>query len=76
MCFLVILGLLMGWLSPPDAGEGQASNVLRQEPVPLPIPEFLLRPELIPVKEPDDTPVTADKYVRWWSRMYAGGARR
>lgn len=45
-------------------------------PLPDP-PEMYLRPELIPIKEPDgDTPATADKYVRWWSRMYANGARR
>ena len=32
--------------------------------IPLDIPEFYLRPELIPVEEPDDTPIEADRYIR------------
>ena len=64
----------MGWLSERDKPRDIPKPVSDTET--LGIPEMYLRPELIPVKEPDDTPKTADKYVRWWSRMYAGGARR
>ena len=99
MCFLVILGLLMGWVesaahpsvrdipepveqdmdgepcaSIPDSGgadplksvsEKQASAPPHAHHAPLPgIPEFYLLPQRIPVKEPDDTPQLADKYVR------------
>lgn len=36
-----------------------------EKPDALPeIPDFYLRPELIPVKESDDTPLIADAYVR------------
>ena len=66
---LVILGVYMGWLEAvygkrptthPDSG-AQAS---RDEDASPPIPEFYLRPELIPIKERDDTPKIADRFVR------------
>lgn len=56
--WLVVLGVYMGWVEsvypkkPPD--DDDTPKIL----------EFLLRPELIPVKEPDDTPLQADRYIR------------
>ena len=67
----LLLGVLLGWIDSPRRDKWDEDG-----PLPKP-PEFYLRPELIPVKELDtETPATADKYVRWWSRMYANGARR
>ena len=69
MCFLVILGLLMGWLSPPDPAYRQAGDKPRDIPTTHSdsesylgaqgIPEFYLRPELIPVKG-DGLPAVAE----------------
>ncbi len=55
---LVILGIYMGWV------EAAISKPVESDEAPFPIPEFYLRPELIPIKERDDTPLLADAYVR------------
>ena len=47
----------------PEARIGHDSSASSLSPLPD-IPEFYLRPELIPIKEPDDTPKIADRYVR------------
>ena len=56
---LVILGIYMGWVEAVIAKPAESDEA----PFPKP-PEFYLRPELIPIKERDDTPKIADRYVR------------
>ena len=59
ICWLVALGLLMGWLSPSNPAYRQAGDEPREPAVEIrwpsgkaisSIPEMYLRPELIPVK--------------------------
>lgn len=62
--WLVILGVYMGWVE-SVYGKKHSDNPPDDPPdAPPEIPEFLLRPELIPIKEPDDTPLLADAYLR------------
>ena len=41
-----------------------SESYLVAQDISVDIPEFLLRPDLIPIKEPDDTPLLADAYLR------------
>ena len=75
MCFLVILGLLMGWLSPSESDAGEGSSMAERRlgkiashpipadagsnPAPMPIPEMYLLPQRIPVKG-DGLPAVAE----------------
>ncbi|MEE9149953.1 MAG: hypothetical protein V3U27_21455 [Candidatus Tectomicrobia bacterium] len=73
--YLVMLGVIMGWVEqvygaerdkPRDipATHLDRESYLSVHDISGDIPEFLLRPELIPTKEPDDTPLLADAWVR------------
>ena len=69
MCFLVILGLLMGWLSPQrdrpasisdsDGADPPKSLSEKQAWAPPSIPEMYLLPQRIPVKS-DGLPAVAE----------------
>ena len=70
MCW--IDDLLSFWFPPqrdsasiPDSGGADPLKFVskKQAKAPPEIPEFYLRPELIPIKEPDDTPLLADAYL-------------
>ena len=75
--WLVILGAWMGWVESvygdkprdiPETVSGSDAYMETLDKVPD-IPEYLLRPELIPVEMPDkDTPDKADEFVRFVAR--------
>ncbi len=56
ICWM-ILGLLMGWLNPSES-DARSASIPDSDVISKP-PEFLLRPELIPVKG-DGLPAVAE----------------